>query len=66
VDHIQPVVDEEIGFADFNTYIDRLFCSVDGFQVLCKQCHSAKTFFEQEIRKDVKREKKKDEPEDDI
>lgn len=24
-------------------FIDRLFCEVDGWQVLCKQCHSAKT-----------------------
>jgi 5-methylcytosine-specific restriction endonuclease McrA len=64
LDHIIPVVDEEIGFVDWNTYIERLFCSVDNFQVLCKPCHGAKTFFEQEIRKQVKHEKKKDE--DDI
>ena len=64
VDHIKPVVDEEIGFVDWNTYIDRLFCSVDGFQILCKTCHGAKTFLEQEIRKQVKQEQRKDE--DDI
>lgn len=61
LDHIQPVVDEEIGFIDFNTYIERLFCVEDNFQVLCKPCHAAKTFFEQEIRKQVKHEKRKDE-----
>ena|SRR5665213_3139380 len=65
LDHINPVVDEEAGFIDWNTYIDRLFCSVEGFQVLCKTCHEAKTFLEQEIRKQVKQENKKDE-EDDI
>lgn len=64
LDHIKPVVDEEIGFVDWDTYIDRLFCSVDGFQVLCKTCHGAKTYLEQEIRKQVKHENKKED--DDI
>jgi 5-methylcytosine-specific restriction endonuclease McrA len=63
LDHIIPVIDEEMGFIDWNTYIERLFCEVDNFQVLCKPCHSAKTFFEQEIRKQVKRENKKEEEE---
>lgn len=57
LDHKIPVVDEEIGFVDWNTYIERLFCDVENFQVLCKPCHETKTFFEQEIRKQVKREK---------
>ena len=61
LDHIVPVIDEEIGFVDWNTYIDRLFCVEENFQVLCKPCHETKTFFEQEIRKQVKQEKKKDE-----
>lgn len=64
LDHILPVIDEEIGFVDWNTYIDRLFCEEDNFQVLCKPCHASKTFFEQEIRKQVKREKVKED--DDI
>lgn len=57
LDHKIPVVDEEIGFVDWNTYIERLFCDESNFQVLCKPCHESKTFFEQEIRKQVKREK---------
>jgi 5-methylcytosine-specific restriction endonuclease McrA len=61
LDHKIPVVDEEVGFTDWNTYIERLFCDVDNFQVLCIPCHEAKTFFEQEIRKQVKREKIDDE-----
>lgn len=64
LDHIVPVIDEEIGFVDFNTYIDRLFCAEENFQVLCKPCHETKTFFEQEIRKQVKQDKKKDEDDD--
>lgn len=67
LDHKIPVIDEEIGFVDFNTYIERLFCDEDNFQVLCKPCHAAKTFFEQEIRKQVKYDKKKeDNQEEDI
>lgn len=61
LDHILPVIDEEMGFVDFNTYIERLFCEEDNFQILCKPCHAAKTFFEQEIRKQVKQEVKKEE-----
>ncbi len=57
LDHIIPVVDEETGFVGWDTYIERLFCSQDNFQVLCKPCHAGKTFLEQEIRKDVKKEK---------
>lgn len=63
LDHINPVIDEQVGFVDWDTYIDRLFCDVDNFQVLCKPCHETKTFFEQEIRKQVRKDKTQ--PEDD-
>ena len=51
VDHIQPVVDPVKGFEDWNTYIERLFCDREGFQVLCVECHSEKTAQEREERK---------------
>lgn len=40
VDHIV-----EIGpfSGDWNSYIDRLFCSLDNLQGLCKPCHKDKT-----------------------
>lgn len=39
VDHIV-----EIGsFVDWNSYIEKLFCSIDNLQVLCKKCHKNKT-----------------------
>lgn len=66
LDHKIPVIDEEIGFVDWNTYIDRLFCEEENFQVLCKPCHEAKTFLEQEIRKQVKRDNKKETEDIDI
>lgn len=50
VDHIQPVVDPRSGFVDWNTLIKRLFCEADGFQLLCYECHSAKTKDERKIR----------------
>lgn len=43
VDHIQPVVDRSQGFIDWDTYIARLFCEKDNFQILCKPCHVIKT-----------------------
>lgn len=43
VDHIQPVIDPFVGFQDWDTTIERMFCEADGFQVLCKECHKNKT-----------------------
>lgn len=54
VDHIEPVV-SVTGFVDWNTYIERLFVEGDGFQVLCKECHKAKTDEENEKRKENKK-----------
>lgn len=43
VDHIKPVVDPRKGFTTWDTYIKRLFCSKENFQILCKPCHKQKT-----------------------
>jgi len=43
VDHISPVVDPDIGFIDWNTFIDRLYCPKENLQVLCTSCHKEKT-----------------------
>lgn len=43
VDHIQPVVDPDKGFIDWNSYIERLFCDEEGLQVLCTSCHDKKS-----------------------
>lgn len=50
-DHISPVVDPKIGFVDWNTFINRLFVEIDGFQALCKSCHDKKTNEEKKIAK---------------
>ena len=57
VDHIEPVVPVE-GFTgetwlsyNWTEYLRRLFCDVDGFQVLCKSCHKIKSQKESEERR---------------
>jgi 5-methylcytosine-specific restriction endonuclease McrA len=51
VDHKKPVVDPTIGFVDWNTYIERMFCKKSNFQVLCKPCHVLKTKKERSKKK---------------
>ncbi len=48
-DHIDPVIQPETGFKDWNTYIDRLFNGK--LQPLCETCHKAKTKAEGKVRR---------------
>jgi 5-methylcytosine-specific restriction endonuclease McrA len=57
VDHIEPVVDPKVGFVDWETFIQRLFCPASGLQVLCKPCHKVKSLVENEQRRVVKKKK---------
>jgi 5-methylcytosine-specific restriction endonuclease McrA len=50
LDHINPVIDPHDGFNDWNDYINRLFVNEDGWQVLCRSCHSYKTHQENLVR----------------
>lgn len=59
VDHINPIVDPNKGFMSWDDVIGRLFCSEEGLQVLCSECHSIKTKGENELRKSVASVKKK-------
>lgn len=52
VDHIEPVVDPEVGFQSWDVFISRLFCDVDNLAVLCKTCHEKKTNEEKSIAKE--------------
>ena len=58
-DHIDPIVSVETGFVDWNTYIDRMFCPKENWQVLCKECHDIKTKEESALRKKYRHERKK-------
>lgn len=53
-DHIEPVVGPQ-GFVDWNTFIARLFVEKEGFQVLCKTCHDAKSEQENAARRSAKK-----------
>ena len=50
VDHIEPVVHTD-GFTTWDSVIFRMFCPMEGLQVLCKECHKIKTKQENEERK---------------
>lgn len=60
VDHTEPVV-ATTGFKDWNTYIERLFCSEDGLQILCNNgknsCHKLKSKAENAERRKHAKEK---------
>lgn len=50
LDHIDPVVEVGVGFTDWNTYIERLWCDPANYQGLCKNCHQVKSSGEMEER----------------
>jgi 5-methylcytosine-specific restriction endonuclease McrA len=54
VDHIEPVVSAENGWTNWDDFVSRLYCSVDGLQVLCMKCHTLKTQAENKQRRVVK------------
>lgn len=58
IDHVDSVVDPQVGFVDWNTYIDRLFCDADNLRCACKPCHQLKTLWENDERKRHRKAKK--------
>lgn len=51
VDHILPIVDPEVGFVNWDEYIERMFVEAEGLQLLCGKCHTEKTNEERAIAK---------------
>jgi 5-methylcytosine-specific restriction endonuclease McrA len=49
-DHVKPVVDPAKGFVSWDVFIDRLFCEIENFQILCRNCHKDKTSNEKKQR----------------
>ena len=49
VDHINPIIDPACGFQTWDELISNLFCEADGLQLLCSDCHTAKTKDERSI-----------------
>lgn len=54
MDHIAPVVDPKQGWKGFDSYIERLYVEVAGWQRLCNVHHKIKTKEESAIRKLVR------------
>lgn len=52
VDHIDPVIDPSVGFTSWDEVIVRMFCDVEGFQILCLDCHKNKTTAEKQQAKE--------------
>jgi 5-methylcytosine-specific restriction endonuclease McrA len=64
VDHIEPIVDPDVGFVNYDTLIERMFCEADNLQVLCHECHNKKTD-DEKARAKVRRQRLKEEDIDD-
>lgn len=58
VDHIRPITNPETGFTTWDELINNMFCEMDNLQVLCKECHDAKTKQEKEIAARFRAERK--------
>ena len=54
-DHIEPVI-PVTGWESWDDTVSRLFCSVDGYQILCKDCHVLKSAEENKLRPRKKRQ----------
>lgn len=60
-DHKEPVVPlDGWNGKDWTTYITRMFCGTENFQIICKPCSTMKTDTEIQIRKMRREAKKKD------
>jgi hypothetical protein len=57
-DHIEPVIDLQKGFTNWDDYVNRLFVPVEGYQILCKPCHESKTLMEDQMREYFKKKNK--------
>jgi hypothetical protein len=62
IDHKVAVVSVTEGWTNYDDYVHRMLCDVDGYQVLCTTCHDVKTRIEDELRQKYKDERKKLEP----
>lgn len=45
LDHIDPVI-PVTGWISFDDYIEKLYCDVNGYNLLCKSCHMTKSAYE--------------------
>lgn len=50
IDHIEPFIDPETGFVNFDTCFARLWCARENLQKICGECHLTKSMSENLIR----------------
>lgn len=60
VDHIKPIIDPAVGFVSWDETIERMFCDSDNLQLLCNDCHKAKSQEEIDIAKARRQKEKND------
>lgn len=58
-DHIIPIVDPAEGFKDWNSWIERGFPEVEGWQWICRPCHKSKSDDENKVRTEARRQQVK-------
>ena len=58
VDHIHPIIDPSEGFVSWDKVVERMFCEEEGLQVLCDECHKAKTSEERQVATERRRNAK--------
>jgi hypothetical protein len=51
VDHVHPVIDPEKGWQSWDDVVARMFVELPGLQLLCNDCHAAKSSDERKQRK---------------
>lgn len=54
LDHKIPVV-LTTGWDNFDGFVERLFCTEEGYSTLCKECHQEKSLKENEERRELKK-----------
>lgn len=59
MDHVNPVVDEVLGWQGFDVFIDRLLVEESGWQRLCEKHHEEKSAAETVIRTISRKSRKK-------
>lgn len=60
VDHVNPVVNPQRGFTDWNDYVERMYADYEGFQAICEPCHAIKTRSEGVVRTKFRQKRKKE------
>jgi len=58
IDHNPPVIDPDVGWAGWDSFIERLFCEEEHLRALCTDCHKVVTDEEKQIAKDRRQKEK--------